>query len=95
MHTKEILSASVVEQPPAPGFRMLSPTLQAILIAFAICLSVLRVLELKPLGLSLQGWGIPPECIVYCIILGLLAVQQFGWEHQLLQDYDQEEGGIL
>ena len=80
------------EWPLAPQFRLFFPMLQISLVLFAICVSVLRMWEFQLLGLPLQGCVIPPQCILYCGVLGLVAIQQFGWEMQLLGVQDSTLG---
>jgi hypothetical protein len=66
--------------------RTVIPILQAVLILIALCLQYLRVHHILLLGFSLNGWVAPLECIVFCIMIIVLAIQQRVWETQLLKD---------
>jgi len=64
---------------------MITPIIKTILVLIAFCVHYFRVHQILLFGVSLDGWAVPPECIVFCAIIGVLAIQQIGWETQLLK----------
>jgi len=58
------------------------PTPQIAIFFTALGLRAFRVRDMTILGFSLHGWGVPPECIVWSMLVGLLIVQQIRWEKE-------------
>jgi hypothetical protein len=68
-----------VQDPSDRGpLHVAAPILQAILFLVAFCVHYFRVHHILLFGVSLEGWAILPECVVFCIMIGVLAVQQIG-----------------
>jgi hypothetical protein len=76
---------TVQTQPVRQPFRMIAPTLQILLVSIAFVLHYFRVHQILLFGVSLAGGPVPPECIVICVIIGVVGVQQIVWEIQLLK----------
>jgi hypothetical protein len=66
--------------------RIIAPLLQAILVLIAFGVHYLRVHHIPVFGVSLNGLPVPPECVVFCTMIGVVAIQQVGWEARLLKD---------
>jgi hypothetical protein len=56
--------------------RMTSPAMQGSLFVIALVFSAARVI----CGIQLTKWNVPPECIIWSLLIGILVVQQFRWE---------------
>jgi hypothetical protein len=69
---------------PGP-LQTIAPVPQEILVLIAFGVHYFRVHHIVLFGVSLNGWVVPPECIIFCTMIGVLAIQQIGWEAQLLK----------
>ncbi len=72
-----------------PQLRFFLPVLQIFLVVVALNFQSLRANGDTILGVSLDGWAVPPECILFCMTIVMLAIQQFGWEVELLEVEDE------
>jgi hypothetical protein len=69
-------SVTVQSPPDELPVPIVVPMFQAILVLIAVYLHYLRVHHIFLLKISLSGWVAPPECIIFCIIIVVLATPQ-------------------
>ncbi len=78
---------------PSKGvpFRTIATGLQAIVVLIAFCVHYFRVHHKLLFGVSLNGWAVPPECMVLCSMIGVLVIQHIGRKVELWKDTRKRE----